>query len=209
MSAARSDESTASRYVVGFDLGTTNSAVCYVDTEEEPWRVRTFRVPQLVAPGQVEARESLPSFLYQPAPGELPADALRLPWHGEDPTHAVGFFARDHGATVPGRLIVSAKSWLCHSGVDRTAPVLPWHGAADAERLSPVDVSARYLEHVRGAWDARFRELCGVFHEEQPMTLLVHSQVGVLVDDRYEEAEPLPVGMRPFTTWVPADRQKR
>ena len=103
MSSGKSDESTASRYVVGFDLGTTNSAVCYVDTEEEPWRVRTFRVPQLVAPGQVEARESLPSFLYQPAPGELPADALRLPWHAEDGTHAVGFFARDHGATVPGR----------------------------------------------------------------------------------------------------------
>ncbi|HUT91287.1 MAG TPA: Hsp70 family protein [Thermoguttaceae bacterium] len=158
MSSGRSDESTTSRYVVGFDLGTTNSAVCYVDTEQDPWRVQTFRVPQLVAPGQVEARETLPSFLYQPAPGELPADALRLPWHGADATHAVGFFARDHGANVPGRLIASAKSWLCHSGVDRTAPVLPWHGAADVERLSPVDVSARYLEHVRGAWGARFPE---------------------------------------------------
>jgi len=156
VSSGRSEESTASRYVVGFDLGTTNSAVCYVDTDESPWRVRTFRVPQLVAPGQVEARENLPSFLYQPAPGELPADAVRLPWHAEDPPHAVGFFARDHGATVPGRLIASAKSWLCHSGVDRTAPVLPWHGAADVDRLSPVDVSARYLEHVRGAWDAQF-----------------------------------------------------
>ena len=68
----------------------------------------------------------------------------------------MGFFARDHGALVPGRLINSAKSWLCHSGVDRTAPLLPWHGAADVERLSPVEVSARYLGHVRDAWDARF-----------------------------------------------------
>jgi hypothetical protein len=146
----------ASRYVVGFDLGTTNSAVSYVDTDESPWRVRTFAVPQLVAPGQVEARETLPSFLYQPAPGELAPDALRLPWSREPPGHAVGFFARDHGAMVPGRLIASAKSWLCHSGVDRTAAILPWHGAADLEPLSPIDASARYLEHVRGAWDARF-----------------------------------------------------
>ena len=69
-----------SRYVVGFDLGTTNSAVCYVDTEEKPWQVRTMAVPQLVAPGQVEARETLPSFHYQPAPGELTPEALRLPW---------------------------------------------------------------------------------------------------------------------------------
>ena len=73
-------QTSPSRYVVGFDLGTTNSAVCYVDTAEEPWRVRTFAVPQLVAPAQVEARETLPSFHYQPAPGELPPEALRLPW---------------------------------------------------------------------------------------------------------------------------------
>ena len=159
-----SSEDTPSRYVVGFDLGTTNSAVTYVDTTEEPWQVRVFPVPQLVAAGQVEARETLPSFHYQPGPGELPPAALRLPWTaGRDPEnrvpqppHVVGFFARDHGAVVPGRLINSAKSWLCHSGVDRTAALLPWHGAADVERLSPVEVNARYLAHVRAAWDARF-----------------------------------------------------
>ena len=166
-------ENTASRYVVGFDLGTTNSAVTYVDTEETPWRVQTFAVPQLVASGQVEARETLPSFHYQPAPGELPPEAIRLPWDKakrtqgraknsarddaqEDPSHIVGFFARDHGALVPGRLISSAKSWLCHSGVDRTAGLLPWHGATDLRRLSPLEVSSRYLTHVRDAWDVRF-----------------------------------------------------
>ena len=149
-------DGTPSRYVVGIDLGTTNSAVTYVDTAEEPWRVRTFAVPQLVAPGQVEARETLPSCHYQPATKEFAAGALKLPWSKEEPGWAVGFFARDHGALVPGRLTVSAKSWLCHSGVDRTAPLLPWHGAPDVERLSPVEVSARYLLHVRDAWDARF-----------------------------------------------------
>ncbi len=162
-----SSENTPSRYVVGFDLGTTNSAVTYVDTTEEPWQVRVFAVPQLVAAGQVEARETVPSFHYQPGPGELPPAALRLPWTAvgaardpeyrvPQPPHVVGFFARDHGAVVPGRLISSAKSWLCHSGVDRTAELLPWHGAADVQRLSPVEVSSRYLAHVRAAWDARF-----------------------------------------------------
>ncbi len=161
MANSPSTENTPSRYVVGFDLGTTNSAVTYVDTTEEPWHVRVFAVPQLVAAGQVEARETVPSFHYQPAAGELPPAALRLPWTtagapGRDDPHVVGFFARDHGAVVPGRLISSAKSWLCHSGVDRMAELLPWHGAADVQRLSPVEVSSRYLAHVRAAWDARF-----------------------------------------------------
>ena len=160
MKHSGNEQSGPSRYVVGFDLGTTNSAVCYVDTRESPWQVRTFAVPQLVAPGQVESRETLPSFHYQPANAEFPVDALR--WQvsrtgkTDEPSHAVGFFARDHGTLVPGRLINSAKSWLCHSGVDRTAPLLPWHGADDVDRLSPVEVSARYLAHVREAWNAKF-----------------------------------------------------
>src|SRR5947208_11364324 len=144
----------SSRYVVGIDLGTTNSAMAYVDTEEGVgWRVRDFAVPQVVGAGEVEARETLPSFHYEAGAGEFAAGALRLPWDRQDPKYAVGVFARDHGAAVPGRLIVSAKSWLCHPGVDRTAGLLPWHGAPDVERLSPVDVSARYLAHIRSAWD--------------------------------------------------------
>jgi len=148
--------STASRFIVGIDLGTTNSAVTYVDTSEATWQVRTFAVPQVVAPGQIEAREILPSFHYEAAKGELPAGALRLPWNNDAPQYTVGVFARDQGAAAPGRLVASAKSWLCHTGVDRTAPLLPWHGAADVERLSPVDVSGRYLAHLRAAWDARW-----------------------------------------------------
>ncbi len=145
-----------SRYVVGIDLGTTNSAVTYVDTQETPWQVKVLLVPQLVAPGQVEARDTLPSFHYQAAPGEMPKGALRLPWSDRDPDWAVGVMARDEGTKSPGRLIASAKSWLCHSGVDRTADLLPWQGAADIERLSPVEASARYLAHIRDAWDAQF-----------------------------------------------------
>ena len=139
----------------------------YVDTAEDPWHIRVFAVPQLVAAGQVEARETLPSFHYQPGPGELPPAALRLPWTkaGAPGGAAVGcpnrrtssvFLPAIMARVVPGRLISSAKSWLCHSGVDRTAALLPWHGAADVQQLSPVEVSARYLAHVRAAWDARF-----------------------------------------------------
>jgi len=149
-------EHARSRYVVGIDLGTTNSAVTYVDTSKSPWRVVTFAVPQLVAPGQVESRETLPSFHYQPAAGELAPEALRLPWSKKEPGETVGVFARDQGTVVPGRVVASAKSWLCHSGVDRTADLLPWHGAADVERISPVEASGRYLKHIADAWHAKF-----------------------------------------------------
>lgn len=140
-------EPLPSRYVVGIDLGTTNSAVCYVDCGEQPWKVRVLEIPQLVAPGQIEARDTLPSFHYQPtiAAGETPAP------------HVVGCMARDYGALAPGRMIASAKSWLCHAGVDRTAELLPWHAAADVERISPVEASSRYLAHLRAAWNNKFK----------------------------------------------------
>ena len=151
------DPSQSSRFVVGLDLGTTNSALAFVDTHEQTRRIQTFLVPQVVAPGVIEPRETLPSFLYQPATGEFTPESLRLPW-AESPGEIVGQFARDHGTLVPGRLISSAKSWLCHSGVDRTADLLPWQGAEDVLRMSPVAVSARYLQHYRQAWDAHFPE---------------------------------------------------
>jgi len=146
-----------SRFVVGIDLGTTNSAVCYVDTHEQSWRVRVLSIPQLTAPRQVEAVDTLPSFHYQPIADEVAGGAMRLPWSKEDPNFAVGVMARDYGAGTPGRMISSAKSWLCHTGVDRTAELLPWHGAADVDRLSPVEASSRCLRHIREAWNAKFR----------------------------------------------------
>jgi molecular chaperone DnaK (HSP70) len=148
----------ASRFVVGIDLGTTNSAVGYIDTADTRWQVHTLAIPQVVAPGEVEARDTLPSFHYEAAAGEFSKGALRLPWDTTEPRYTVGVFARDHGATVPGRMIASVKSWLCHSGVDRTAAILPWHGISDVERLSPVAVSSRYLAHIAAAWNTRFPE---------------------------------------------------
>jgi molecular chaperone DnaK (HSP70) len=148
----------ASRFVVGIDLGTTNSAVCYIDTADARWQVHTLSIPQVVAPGEVEARDTLPSFHYEAAAGEFAKGALRLPWDTTEPRYTVGVFARDHGALVPGRMIASVKSWLCHSGVNRTAAILPWHGTSDIERLSPVAVSSRYLAHIAAAWDTQFPE---------------------------------------------------
>lgn len=145
------------RYVVGIDLGTTNCAVAYVDLEEPTLPVRMFLVPQLVGPGQIEPRETLPSFLYQPAASEFPPEAIRLEWPEQD--HClVGVLARDQGVRAPGRVVSSAKSWLSHAGVDRTANLLPWQGMDDVERMSPVEASARLLGHMRSAWNARHRE---------------------------------------------------
>jgi molecular chaperone DnaK (HSP70) len=147
-----------SRYIVGIDLGTTNCAVAYVDTKgrERPSAdVRAFEVPQLVAPGEAAPRAMLPSFLYLPGPHELPAGATRLPWRG-DSDRIVGEFARIQGARIPGHLVSSAKSWLCHPGVDREAAILPWGSPPEARKVSPVEASSDYLIQIRDAWDDRF-----------------------------------------------------
>src|SRR3954463_4638870 len=144
-----------SRYIVGIDLGTTNCAVAYVDTrgrERPAADIRLFEVPQLVAPGETAPRPMLPSFLYLPGIHDLPPGATRLPW-SEDADRIVGEFARIQGARVPGHMVSSAKSWLCHPGVDREAAILPWGGLPDARKVSPVEASADFLRHIRDAWD--------------------------------------------------------
>src|SRR5262245_54815332 len=106
------------RYLIGIDLGTTNSALAYLDLRHPRSRpvsqpeIRPFPVPQLVAPGEVGTRPLLPSFLYLPGQHDLPAGATAVPWDSAA-SFAVGEFARNHGARVPGRLATSAKSWLC------------------------------------------------------------------------------------------------
>src|SRR5262245_37147089 len=119
-------KTSSTRFVVGIDLGTTNSAVAFVDTEAEAPAIEMLRLPQVVAPGVIEPRPTLPSFLYLPSPAELKPAAIALPWSTEAADAVVGEFARNHGWQVPTRLVSSAKSWLCHPGVDRTSPCLPW-----------------------------------------------------------------------------------
>ena len=145
---------TSSRYIVGIDLGTTNSVVAYVDTQDEELPIRILRIPQLTTPGNVEERTTLPSFLYIPTKQEFPEGSLALPWTDEL-SFAVGTLARTRGAEVPGRLISSAKSWLCHTGMDRTTPILPWDGGDEVRKMSPLEVAAQYLAHIRQAWNAQ------------------------------------------------------
>jgi hypothetical protein len=145
----------ASRYVVGIDLGTTNSALAYVDTgvgESEEGHLVHLPIPQLVQPGEVADRPLLPSFLYLPASGELPAGSLRLPWAAER-DYAVGEWARNQGHQVPTRLVASAKSWLCHSGIDRRGPVLPWKAPEGSCKVSPLQASTHYLSHLCEVWN--------------------------------------------------------
>lgn len=142
-----------SRYVVGIDLGTTNCALAYVDTnlgDEAP--IVQLGIPQVVAPGEVAERPLLPSFLYLPGQGEQPAGAMRLPWAPER-DFAVGEFARNFGSQVMTRLVSSAKSWLCHPGVDRRAPILPWQAPETTRHVSPLEASRMLISHLVESWN--------------------------------------------------------
>jgi molecular chaperone DnaK (HSP70) len=156
---------TDARYSIGIDLGTTHCALSYVDlaaSDGEKISQAVLPVTQLTAPGALEAPELLPSFLYLPHASELTPGDLALPWTAER-DFAVGEMARSRGAGTPIRLVSSAKSWLCHPGVDRRAAILPSDAPPEVTRVSPLDASVRYLTHLREAWnhahpDAPFSE---------------------------------------------------
>ena len=146
----------SSHYLIGIDLGTTNSVVAYIDTSDTPGdaspEIRVFDVTQVVAPGEVRAAPALPSFLYFPTESEIESAAFDLPWEHR-PSAIAGVAARDHGTLVPGRLVSSAKSWLCQDAVDRTTEILPREAEPPEPMISPVEASARYLMHLRNAWN--------------------------------------------------------
>lgn len=148
-----------SKYVIGIDLGTTNSALSYAEIHPDadpfaPANVQVMAIPQLTNPGEVRDEDLLPSFLYLPGSSDFPAGSLALPWDAER-AFAVGVLAQKRGAENAGRLVTSAKSWLSHSGVDRTAPLVPFRAPEGVDKISPVAASRRYLEHLREAWDSR------------------------------------------------------
>ena len=145
------------KYIIGIDLGTTHSVLTYTSAEvpeKEPPEIHLFEIPQVVSAGEVQAQPLLPSFLLLPGPHDVPDDALALPWNAEA-DWTVGVYARERGAELPTRLVSSAKSWLSHTGVDRTSGILPWGAPEDARRVSPVETSVRYLTHLRDAWNER------------------------------------------------------
>jgi hypothetical protein len=151
--------SLAAKYIVGIDLGTTNSALARCDATaagsaaEEESRIEIRGIPQLVNPNEVAERTLLPSFLYIPGEFDFPKGSLALPWE-PDPKLVIGELARKRGAESPNRLVASAKSWLSYAGVDRTAPILPWQAPAEVPKISPVEASSQFLRYLRTVWDS-------------------------------------------------------
>ena len=170
------------RYLIGIDLGTTNTVVAYADTQQPLTadNCQIFEIEQLVAAGEVAKRPMLPSFRYHPASGEINQADMVLPWSAKLPDEidqvVIGEWARELGHKVGGRQVVSAKSWLSHPQVDRTADILPWAGAEDVARVSPLLASSSYLFYVRCAWN--------VAHPEH---LLEHQQVVITVPASFDE----------------------
>ena len=141
-----------SQFIIGIDLGTTNSALAYVDTAAGV-QVQSFPVAQLVHPNEVSKQGLLPSSLYIPGASEFVEGALALPWN-EKPAYVIGQLARVRGIENAGRLVSSAKSWLSHQMADPTQPLLPLTAPDGLEKISPLEASRQYLEHLRNAWDA-------------------------------------------------------
>src|ERR1700728_2768107 len=142
-------------YIIGIDLGTTNSALAYApagSAEGESPEVGLFNVAQLVNPGEVAELDLLPSSLYLPGPNEFVEGALALPWN-DRPRYIAGQLARKRGVENAGRLVSSAKSWLSNQNADPTQPLLPSAAPEGVEKISPVDASREYLAHLRSAWD--------------------------------------------------------
>ena len=143
------------KYAIGIDLGTTNSVLAYASLESETPQVAMLPIPQLVSPQSVERRKSLPSFLYLARSGESESREFDLPW-AENREFAVGEVARSQSSENPDRTVGTAKSWLCHSQVDRHQSILPWKAPDHVAQVSPVTASQRYLEHLVAAWTQKF-----------------------------------------------------
>ena len=175
-----------SRFVVGIDLGTTNSVVGYVDlqSDQDDPAQTILSIPQLTQPGVVENRNQLPSFLYLPHESEVAAEELVLPW-GKSEGGVAGVIARHLGSKTPLRLVASAKSWLCHGGVDRRSAFLPLNAPEDLQKISPLEASARYLQHLQSAWNQQFPEYP---LQQQDVTLTVPASFDPAARDLTVEA---------------------
>ena len=145
------------QFVIGIDLGTTNSALAYAPaeiSESGSPQVNLFLVPQLSHPGEIEELDLLPSSLYLPGVGEFVDGSLALPWDAI-PSSVTGLLARTRGIENPGRLVNSAKSWLSNQTADPTQPLLPLAAPDGVEKMSPQEASKQYLLHLKAAWDTK------------------------------------------------------
>jgi hypothetical protein len=152
-SSAVVDTASNVHFFVGIDLGTTHCVLSYAKAtgEDEEFSQRVMAIPQLTALGMVEDKQQLPSFLYQAHEAEISDGSTALPWTN-NPDYLVGEVARNLGSKTPIRLVSSAKSWLCHAGIDCKAPILPADAPEEIERVSPFQATTAYLQHIRDAW---------------------------------------------------------
>ncbi|MEN8261771.1 MAG: Hsp70 family protein, partial [Pseudomonadota bacterium] len=143
------------RYSVGIDLGTTHCVLSFADLgrDDDEMEFHVMGIPQLTSPGIIEEKNQLPSFMYQAHEAELAEGETGLPWNAA-PGEIVGEIARNLGGKTPIRLISSAKSWLCHAGVNCKSPILPANAPDEVEKVSPFQATAAYLKHMRDAWNA-------------------------------------------------------
>ena len=146
------------RYSIGIDLGTTNSVVAFCPLDA-PDDLQLMKIPQLIQAGQIEARDSLPSFLYLPRESEV--DSLRTAYNPDPAGGVVGAYARSQAADNPQRVVVAAKSWLCHSSVGRTDAVLPWQSPPEVNKVSAYECTVRFLSHLVAAWNEQ--------HDDAPL----------------------------------------
>ena len=157
------------RYSVGIDLGTTHCVLSYVDIQDENADVTVMPIPQLTNPGNVEEKNQLPSFMYQAHESELAEGDTALPWNAK-PNAIVGAMARSLGSKTPIRLISSAKSWLCHGGVNRRDAFLPLNSPEEVIKVSPLEATQQYLEHMADAWNFQHPET-PIFDQDVTITV--------------------------------------
>jgi hypothetical protein len=138
------------RFSLGIDLGTSNSAIAIADLETDQTRI--IEIAHILGPYQIGEAPTLASALYVPHNEEFPKGSFPLPWNDGGQPAMVGQFARDHGALVPDRLVTSAKSWLSNPHVDPKQKILPWRSEITEEKLSPLECSRRYLQHLKEAF---------------------------------------------------------
>lgn len=180
-----SKESSQKKYIIGIDLGTTHSVLSYCERERgaapAPIHIQIQKIPQWISPSQIAERPILPSFLYLPLPGEMAQDPFK-----DDAPWVIGEYARTRAGEVLGRSIASSKSWLCHPGVERNAPILPWGAASDDSneadsvkftKISPVQAAARILKHLKNAWN-----------QSHPQHPLEHQEIILTVPASFDEA---------------------
>jgi hypothetical protein len=137
------------RFSLGIDLGTSNSAIAVGDVESGDTRI--IEIAQFLGPNQLGEMPTLPSAIYIPHREEFPKGSFPLPWNDAGEPAIDGQFARDRGALVPDRLVTSAKSWLSNAHIDPKQRILPWRSDVAEEKLSPLECSRRYLQHLRDA----------------------------------------------------------